>query len=77
MREVILGDGYGSQNSLRQHFGLNDAADVDELTVRWPASGLTQTFRNVAANRIVEITEGKDVLAEKNYAERNCTVKAQ
>ena len=70
MREVILGDGYGSQNSLRQHFGLNDASIVDELTVRWPASGTTQTFRNVAANRIVEITEGNDALVEKNYKEK-------
>ena len=27
MREVALGDGYGSQNSLRQYFGLSDAAE--------------------------------------------------
>ena len=67
MREVVLGDGYGSQNSLRQHFGLNDAAAVDEMTVRWPRSGITQTFRNVAANRIVEITEGRETLVEKRY----------
>ena len=67
MREVVLGDGYGSQNSLRQHFGLADAAVVDELTVRWPRSGLVQKFRNVAANRIVEITEGQQALVEKHY----------
>ena len=34
MREVVLGDGYGSQNTLRQHFGLGDAATVDELRVQ-------------------------------------------
>ncbi|MEX2663735.1 MAG: CRTAC1 family protein, partial [Vicinamibacterales bacterium] len=60
MREVVLGDGYGSQNSLRQYFGLGDNATVDELTVRWPKSGKTQTFRNVAGDRIIEITEGRD-----------------
>src|SRR5205809_5736349 len=38
MREVVLGDGYGSQNSLRQYFGLNDAAQVDEMVVRWSRS---------------------------------------
>ena len=38
MREVVLGDGYGSQSSLRQYFGLSDQAKVDELTVRWPKS---------------------------------------
>ena len=58
MREVALGDGYGSQNSLRQYFGLGDAASVDELVVRWPRSGVTQTFTNVRADRIVRVTEG-------------------
>jgi hypothetical protein len=57
MREVVLGDGYGSQNSLRQYFGLGDHAIVDELVVRWPRSGVTQTFTHVAADRIVQITE--------------------
>jgi hypothetical protein len=67
MREVVLGDGYGSQNTLRQHFGLGNAALVDELTVRWPRSGIVQRFHHVAANRIVEITEGSEALAEKHY----------
>jgi hypothetical protein len=67
MREVILGDGYGSQNTLRQHFGLGRLESVDEMTVRWPASGLVQTFRNVAVNRIVEVTEGDDRLQVKTY----------
>ncbi len=68
MRELVIGDGYGSQNSLRQYFGLKDAVAVDELTVRWPRSGIVQTFRNVPGNRIIEITEGSDVIREKNYA---------
>jgi hypothetical protein len=70
MREVVLGDGYGSQSSLRQYFGLNDTATVDELVVRWPKSGTTQTFTNVAANRIIRITEGKpaaEALVEPHY----------
>jgi hypothetical protein len=70
MREVVLGDGYGSQSSLRQYFGLADQANVDELVVRWPKSGTTQTFSNVAADRIIQITEGKpapEALVEKHY----------
>src|SRR6266850_2535709 len=59
MREVVLGDGYGSQNSLRQYFGLGANMKVDTLTVRWPRSGTIQTFPNVAANQIVRITEGR------------------
>ena len=67
MREVVLGDGYGSQNSLRQHFGLADATMVDELTVKWPRSGITQVFHNVSGNRIIQITEGEDKIVEKSY----------
>jgi hypothetical protein len=70
MREVFLGDGYGSQNTLRQYFGLADATVVNEMTVRWPRSGITQKFQNLAANRIMEVTEGKDGLVEKRYADR-------
>ena len=70
MREVVLGDGYGSQNSLRQYFGLNDASAVDEMVVRWPRSGIVQKFQNVAANRIVQVTEGSDELVEKKYVRR-------
>ncbi len=69
-REVTLGDGYGSQSTLRLHFGLGAAPRVDELVVRWPASGTVQRFRDVAAGRIVAITEGSDRLVEKRYAPR-------
>jgi hypothetical protein len=73
MREVALGDGYGSQSSLRLYFGLGDpAADgeppaIDELVIRWPRSGREQHFANVAGNRIVAIEEGRDELLEKAY----------
>ena len=60
MREVMLGDGYGSQNSLRQHFGSGDAAGGGRTDGEVAASGIVQTFQNVAANRIIEITEGND-----------------
>ncbi len=67
MREVMLGDGYGSQSSLRQHFGLGESSAVDELTIKWPRSGITQKFANVAANRIIQVTEGQDRIVEKSY----------
>jgi hypothetical protein len=67
-REVVLGDGYGSQNSLRQHFGLYQHPVADKLIVRWPTSRIVQTFEQVAANQIVEVTEGSDVLLTKNYS---------
>lgn len=60
MREVVLGDGYGSQNTLRQHFGLGDATRIDELRVRWPRSGAVQVFHDVPVDRVVTITEGQN-----------------
>jgi hypothetical protein len=67
-REVVLGDSYGSQSSLRLHFGLDQCDKADKLIVRWPCSKLVQTFENVAANRIIQITEGESALLEKRYA---------
>ncbi|MEA2559199.1 MAG: hypothetical protein QOH06_703 [Acidobacteriota bacterium] len=66
-REVVAGDGYAQQSALRLHFGLGDrTAKIDEMVVRWPASGIVQRFRNVPVNRIVEVTEGGR-LVEKRY----------
>jgi hypothetical protein len=67
MREVILGDGYGSQSTLHLHFGLDQAAQADEMIVRWPRSGMVQRFAHVTANRYYEIKEGQDQLLEKPY----------
>jgi ASPIC and UnbV/FG-GAP-like repeat len=66
LREVSAGDGYASQSALRLHFGLGEAAQADEVTVRWPASKTVQTYRNVPADRIVQVTEGGG-LAERRY----------
>ncbi len=68
MREVVLGDGYGSQNSLRLHFGLGDTDEVvGEMVVRWPRSGIVQRFEDVSTRRIVEVLEGRDELVERTY----------
>jgi len=67
LREVTAGDGYASQSMLRLHFGLGEAAGVDEMTVRWPASGLVERFRDVAGDRIVALAEGSGRLVEKRY----------
>ena len=66
-REVVLGDGYGSQNTLRQHFGLDHSKVVERLIVRWPASGIVQTFEGINVNQIVEVTEGGDHIVSKTY----------
>jgi hypothetical protein len=40
---------------------------VDELTVKWPVSGTVQKFNNISGRRVIEITEGKDQVTEKQY----------
>jgi hypothetical protein len=67
-REIVAGDSYGSQSSLRQHFGLGRHEKVDKIVVRWPRSHTVQTFTDVAANRIIQITEQEDKFVEKHYA---------
>ncbi len=58
-RQVGGGSSYGG-SSLVQSVGLGDAKVVSELTVSWPASGTRQTFRNLVADTMYEITEGSD-----------------
>ena len=60
MREVKSGSSYLGQNDLRAHFGLGDVALVERIDVRWPA-GDVETIRDVAADQIVTITEGKGI----------------
>jgi len=67
-REIVLGDGYGSQNSLRQHFGLDQCHIIEKLIVRWPTSGIVQTFEDIPVNQIVEVTEGENRLVTKYYS---------
>jgi hypothetical protein len=74
MREVALGDGYASQNSLRLYFGLGsekvagaEPPVIDEVIVKWPRSGAVQRFKGVPANQIVAIEEGSDSWATKTY----------
>ena len=57
IREVSLGDGYASQSSLRQYFGLGAADRADEVIVRWPRTGIVQRFTDVTANQILRIKE--------------------
>ncbi len=58
--EVRSGGSYISQNDLRLHFGLGAAAKIDSVEVRWP-TGKTETFKDVAGDKIYTITEGQGI----------------
>ena len=57
---MIGNNGSFGGNTLVESIGLLDAKSVDRLTVTWPTSKTTQTFRNIAADQAIEITEGND-----------------
>jgi len=58
--EVRSGSSYLSQNDLRLHFGLGAADKMDSAEVSWP-SGQTDSLRDVPADFIYTITEGKGI----------------
>ncbi|HUE20573.1 MAG TPA: CRTAC1 family protein [Bryobacteraceae bacterium] len=48
--------GYASSSDSRVHFGLGANAMVGEIQITWP-SGIRQVLRDVAADRVVTVTE--------------------
>jgi len=53
---VRAGGSYLSQSQIDPLFGLGAAEKADKIVVRWP-SGAEQTFQDVAADQVFEITE--------------------
>ena len=58
LRRTVSSASYLSQNSHRVHVGLGPAAKVDRLEVRW-LGGSPETWTNLEANRIWDITQGE------------------
>ena len=60
IHRVIGGGSSFGGNSLAPTVGLGDASSIEALTVSWPGSTSSQTFRDVEADRSIEITEGSE-----------------
>jgi enediyne biosynthesis protein E4 len=58
--EVRGGGSYLSSNDQRLHFGLGQNAKIGKVEIRWP-SGLHEELRNVPADAIYTIVEGKGI----------------
>jgi hypothetical protein len=58
IHRIIGNNGSFGGNPLTQTIGLGNAKTVARLTVSWPATGMTQTFQDVAADQAIVITEG-------------------
>ena len=70
LREISGGSGKCSQNDLRAHFGLGDAAQVDLLRIEWP-SGIVQEIENVQGRQILTVTEQQGVTNASSLAMSN------
>lgn len=58
MREMNANSNYMSQNETISHFGLGPAAiPIRDVSVHWPASGITSRLRNVFPNRRIIVHE--------------------
>jgi enediyne biosynthesis protein E4 len=62
MDEVHSGTSVMSQSDLRLHFGLDSAAVVDLIEVKWPTTQKTEKFTRVQANQILTIKEGSGIV---------------
>ncbi len=62
MDELRSGGSYFSQNDLRMHFGLEQAARVDSVEIRW-LSGQIDRFNDLDVNRLYVIQEGGKILS--------------
>jgi hypothetical protein len=61
MDELRSGGSYFSQNDLRMHFGLEQAAKVDLVEIKW-LSGQVDRLKDLEVNRLYVIQEGGKIL---------------
>jgi len=55
---VTTASGYLSSSDVRAHFGLGKAVTAQSVEIRWP-SGIVQTLKDVAGDRLVKVDEAE------------------
>jgi hypothetical protein len=65
-RLVKGGSSYLSQSELPVTFGLEKRDRIDRVVIDWP-SGRTEEYKNLAAGRCYECTEGKGIVPQDGY----------
>ena len=65
-RLVKGGSSYLSQSELPVTFGLEKRDRIEGLVIDWP-SGRTEEYKNLAAGRCYECTEGKGIVSQDGY----------
>ena len=65
-RLVKGGSSYLSQSELPVTFGLEKHDSIERVVIDWP-SGRTEEYKNLAAGRCYECTEGKGIVPQDGY----------
>jgi hypothetical protein len=65
--DVNSGGSFGA-NPFRKSIGIGMASRIDELTVKWPTSGICQVFKDVAPRQFLKIREGTDQLEKRKLS---------
>lgn len=58
LRFVDGGNGFAGQSSMRVHFGLGEAKEIERVEIRWP-SGLRQQLGQLECDHIYKVVEGR------------------
>ena len=64
-RTLLSQSSYISQNDLRIHFGLGNAARIERLRVAWP-NGQTEEFSGATVDSILHLVEGSGTVRRLN-----------
>lgn len=59
---TLCGEGYASQNSSNEFFGLGENTSITHIKVTWPSGG-EDFIENVEANQTITIKEGEGILS--------------
>jgi hypothetical protein len=66
--DVMSGSSYYSQNDLRLHFGLGEAAAADRVELAWPSGG-KEVLENLPANHQYILQEAEGVVSRTPFGE--------
>ena len=65
IRDVRSGEGFEFMSTLNAHFGIGQAAEIDQIIIRWP-SGLVDTIDNPSINETLQVVEGETLSVNNN-----------
>lgn len=72
-RHVMCGEGYLSQHSFVEQFGVGDASNIDYVKVYWP-SGIEDVITNVGVNQKINIVEGASLTVDDSFDSNNISI---